>query len=143
MSLPPPPKAPEDHDKPIPSSQAIEPHPGIALKPGAKSGQDTSLNVTFSGAIRAPSPDPSLISIDDSNNIRLGRNPDYLHVPNARRHVSLSPSAKPRTLKGRFQVFWYINKGLALVLISQVFGTLMNITTRTLEVQGNHGMSDQ
>ncbi|KAF3034246.1 hypothetical protein E8E12_005169 [Didymella heteroderae] len=37
------------------------------------------------------------------------------------------------------QATWYKNKGLFLVLISQFFGTLMNITTRLLEIEGNDG----
>lgn len=103
-----------------------------SFKPGDK--PDDSLNVSR-GAIRAPSPDPSLISIDDSNNIRLGRNPHY--VPGYRR-ASRSP-APPRTLRGRLQISWVKNKGLALVLIAQLFGTLMNVTTRMLEMEGNDG----
>jgi hypothetical protein len=89
------------------------------------------------GAIRGPSPNPSLISIDDSNNIRLGRNPDYDPVYHEIR-ASRSPG-RPRTCKGRLQTFWKSNKGLVLVLISQLFGTLMNVTTRMLEMEGNDG----
>jgi hypothetical protein len=89
------------------------------------------------GAIRRPSPNPSLISIDESNNIRLGRNPDYDPVYHDI-HASRSPGP-PRTHKGRLQTFWKSNKGLALVLISQLFGTLMNVTTRMLEMEGNDG----
>jgi len=98
---------------------------------------EVSLNVTR-GAIRAPSPDPSLLSIDDSNNIRLGRNPDYDPVEHGRRHASRSPAA-PRTLRGKLRLSWVRNKGLALVLIAQLFGTLMNVTTRLLEIEGNDG----
>lgn len=94
------------------------------------------------GSIRVPSPDPSLFSIDDSNNIRYGRNPDYLSEPHSRRHASQSP-APPQTAKGKLQALWYKNKGLFLVLISQFFGTLMNITTRLLEMEGNDGKSSK
>ena len=107
-----------------------------SLKPGDKPEDALIVN---RGAIRVPSPDPSLLSIDDSSNIRLGRNPDY--VPpfhQGRRYASHSP-APPRTLKGRAQRFWVANKGLGLVLISQLFGTLMNVTTRMLEMEGNDG----
>jgi hypothetical protein len=103
-----------------------------SFKPGDK--PEDSLNVVR-GAIRAPSPDPSLISIDDSTNIRLGRSPNY--VPGYR-HASCSP-APPRTLRARLQISWVKNKGLALVLIAQLFGTLMNVTTRMLEMEGNDG----
>lgn len=138
MSVPPPPKGPDEHDKTIPYGQATEPQPEFSVKPGAKSDQD-SLNFTPSGGIRAPSPDPSLISIDDSNNVRLGRTPGHLPVPEGRRHASQSPAARPRTFKAKAKLFWDTNKGLALVMISQVFGTLMNVTTRLLEIEGNHG----
>lgn len=92
------------------------------------------------GSIRVPSPDPSLLSIDDSNNIRYGRNPDYFPDQSDRRHASRSP-APPRTAKGKLQAIWYKNKGLFLVLVSQFFGTMMNITTRLLEMEGNNGKS--
>lgn len=31
------------------------------------------------------------------------------------------------------------NKGVAYVLLAQVFGVLMNVTTRLLEIEGNNG----
>lgn len=99
---------------------------------------EVSLKVSR-GAIRAPSPDPSLISIDDSNNIRRGRNPDYVPVESGRRRASRSPAPSPQTVRGRLQLFWITNKGLAFVLIAQLFGTLMNVTTRMLEIEGNNG----
>lgn len=87
---------------------------------------------------RLPSPDAfSELSIDDTETIRTGR--PLLQVPGAsNRHASKSP-APPRTAKGRLKAFWIRNKGLALVLIAQIFGTLMNVTTRLLEVEGNNG----
>jgi hypothetical protein len=103
--------------------------------PGDK--PEVSLNVSR-GAIRAPSPDPSILSTDESNSIRLGHDPDYLPIQHGRRHASHSP-APPRTFCGRLQLLWVTNKGLALVLIAQLFGTLMNVTTRVLEVEGNDG----
>ena len=107
---------------------------GSSLKPGDKA--DDTLRVNR-GAIRVPSPDPSLISIDDSSNIRPGRNPDY--VPFHHDRLASRSPAPPRTLKGRVRASWIANKGLALVLISQLFGTLMNVTTRMLEMEGNDG----
>jgi hypothetical protein len=35
--------------------------------------------------------------------------------------------------------YWIRNKGLAYMLLAQVFGVLMNVTTRLLEVEGNKG----
>lgn len=114
----------------------------VALSPAmaAKSDQDT-LTVSFGGGIRAPSPDSSLFSIEDFNNVRLGRYPDRLHVSNGPGRDFGSPVPRVRTLKGKVAQFWAANKGLALVMISQFFGSLMNVTTRMLEVEGNHGMS--
>jgi len=106
--------------------------------PALKSGEtpEDTLRVNR-GAIRMPSPDPSAISIDDLHNIRLGQN--SMHVPFHGESYDLPSPVPPGTLKGRIQASWKANKGLALVLISQVFGTLMNVTTRILETEGNHG----
>ncbi|KAF2692279.1 hypothetical protein K458DRAFT_411935 [Lentithecium fluviatile CBS 122367] len=135
MSFLPPPKASDEHDKY--DEMATEPYPKVPVKSGAK--PEASLNVTFGGGIRAPSPDPSLLSIDDSNNIRLGRNPDYSPIGSNGRLASRSPAPRPKTWRGRIALFWTTNKGLAYVLFSQLFGTLMNVTTRKLEIEGNNG----
>jgi hypothetical protein len=136
MSFPPPPKAADEHD--IHDDTAMDPRTEVVIKSGAK--PEASLNVTFGGGVRSASPDPSLLSIDDSNNIRLGRRPAYLPVGSLGRHVSLSPAPRPQTWRGRSALFWTRNKGLAYVLFSQLFGTLMNVTTRMLEIEGNDGM---
>jgi hypothetical protein len=104
----------------------------VSSKLGSKS--DDALNVTR-GAIRVPSPSPSILSTDDSNNIRFSRNPDFLPAQDTHHHA---PSV-PNTLKGRMQLSWIRNKGLFLVLIAQFFGALMNVTTRLLEMEGNDG----
>lgn len=130
MTRPPLPKAVEDDDR---SSQ--QPGAESSLKSGNKA--DAALNVNR-GAVRLPSPDPSILSIDDSNNIRYGRNPDYVPARDGRRHASRSPRPS-RGVQGSVHRFWIANKGLALVLVSQLFGTLMNVTTRMLEMEGNHG----
>jgi hypothetical protein len=137
MSFPPRTKAADEHDKH--DDTAVEPYPEVPTRSSTK--PEASLNVIFGGGIRAASPDPSLLSIDDSNNIRLGRNPDYVPVASLGRHASRSPAPHPQTWSGRFALFWIRNKGLAYVLFSQLFGTLMNVTTRTLEIEGNEGMS--
>lgn len=36
-------------------------------------------------------------------------------------------------------MFWERNKGVIYVLAAQVFAVLMNLTTRLLELEGNHG----
>ncbi|KAI9727094.1 MAG: hypothetical protein M1828_007295 [Chrysothrix sp. TS-e1954] len=40
---------------------------------------------------------------------------------------------------GSWRAFYQKNKGLAYVLLAQVFGVSMNVTTRVLEIEGNKG----
>lgn len=108
------------------------------VKPGDKT-EDT-LNITR-GAIRVSSPDSTLLSVDDAADLRFGRSPNHGNTRDARRHASRSP-APSKGLKARIRRSWIANKGLALVLIAQLFGTLMNVTTRMLEMEGNNGMAD-
>ena len=39
----------------------------------------------------------------------------------------------------RLNDFWARNKGLILVILAQLFGALMSVTTRLLETDGKHG----
>lgn len=41
-----------------------------------------------------------------------------------------------KSSKGSWHAFWLRQKGVALVLLSQFFGGLMNVTTRLLETDG-------
>ncbi|KAI9811601.1 MAG: hypothetical protein M1827_005350 [Pycnora praestabilis] len=79
----------------------------------------------------------SMYSADNENERRFGRSNSYLPVL-GQRHASLSPGP-PKTWRGTFDVFWLRNKGLALVLLSQFFGALMNVTTRLLETENSEG----
>jgi hypothetical protein len=121
-----------DYPNPTALSQSTALPAEVSSKLGGKS--DDTLNVVL-GAIRVPSPSPSILSTDDSNNIRFSHNPDFLPAQGTHHYV---PSA-PNTLKGRMQLSWIRNKGLFLVLIAQFFGALMNVTTRLLEMEGNDG----
>ncbi|KAF1928701.1 uncharacterized protein M421DRAFT_420593 [Didymella exigua CBS 183.55] len=136
MSARPNPKDFEDDSKYAASKEFAVYEAEAAGKPNGNK-LEGSLSVRR-GSIRSPSPDPSLLSIEGSNNTRYGHNPDYIPDPTGHRHASRSP-APPRTVKGKLQAIWYNNKGLFLVLVSQFFGTLMNITTRLLEMEGNDG----
>ena len=44
-----------------------------------------------------------------------------------------------RGLKGQMISLWLRNKGLLLVVLSQLFGAVMSLTTRLLETDGPHG----
>jgi hypothetical protein len=113
-----------------------EPQAELYLKSGNK--LDDSLNV-ICGATRALSPDFDTLSIDESSNARLGRNLYHLSEQHSRRYDSRSPAPPSQTIRGKLESFWVKNKGLALVLMAQLFGTLMNVTTRILEIEGNNG----
>jgi hypothetical protein len=113
-----------------------ESQPESFLKPGNKPED----SVNGCGATRTPSPDSDSLSRDESSHARLNSNLYHLTVQSSRRrYASRSPAPPPRTVLGRLQLFWVKNKGLAQVLMAQFFGTLMNVTTRLLEMEGNDG----
>jgi hypothetical protein len=128
-------KSSQYDDKPLQPLNERELEAGSSLKQGDKT--DDTLSVHRGAIRRVPSPDPSLISLDDSNNIRFGQNPDF--VPLYHEGYTSRLPVPSRTIKGKIQASWTSNKGLALVLLAQLFGTLMNVTTRILEMEGNSG----
>ncbi|TVY51016.1 putative membrane protein [Lachnellula cervina] len=46
-------------------------------------------------------------------------------------------TSEPKTIKNAWKRFWARNQGLFLVSFSQLFGALMNVTTRLLELEGD------
>ena len=97
------------------------------------------LEVPRTGPIRPLSPDTlSNLSTDDSDQPRQGRRALPLVLGGGTRQPSRSP-APPKTWRGKLDAFWLRNKGLVLMLFAQVFGVLMNVTTRLLEIEGNNG----
>lgn len=80
--------------------------------------------------------DLSIYSADNENERRPGRLLTPLGVC---RLPSRSPVPAPTSWNGKFEVFWAKNKGLALVTLAQLFGVMMNVTTRLLEMDGSHG----
>lgn len=96
----------------------------------------------FHAANRPMSPDTfSNLSVEEYDQLR----PRSLS-PAPRRHASLDSSAGHEKLargrrdwKSRIRAIWYHNLGLLYMLVAMLFGSLMNVTTRMLEVEGNHG----
>ena len=80
--------------------------------------------------------DLSTYSADNENERRTRR---LLNVSSSRRLLSSSPAPSPRTWKQAFRLFWARNKGLSLVMVSQLFGVMMNVTIRLLETSGASG----
>ena len=110
-----------------------------AAKPSFAPSQEY-LEVPRTGLVRALSPDTvSNLSRDDSDQSRRGRRVLPL-VLGGRRRLNASRSPAPtKTWRGRWDAFWLRNKGLILMLFAQVFGVLMNVTIRILEIEGNNG----
>jgi len=80
----------------------------------------------FQGPMRPLSPDTlSNLSIDEYQ---------QLHAISNIKH---RPQSK--TWKGKIQIIWERNLGLLYMLIAQLFGTMMNVATRFLEIEGNKG----
>ena len=80
--------------------------------------------------------DLSTYSADTENQRRTGR----LHtLTSSGRLLSTSPAPPSQTWKERLWQFWARNKGLALVVLAQLFGVMMNVTIRLLEMSGTSG----
>ncbi|KAL8948671.1 MAG: hypothetical protein Q9222_005168 [Ikaeria aurantiellina] len=75
----------------------------------------------------------SIYSADNENERQRGR----LLSPSPLRQPSISPApVHAQSWRARCSALWVANKGLVLVLFSQLFGGLMNVTTRLLETSG-------
>lgn len=75
----------------------------------------------------------SASSADNTDQRRTGR---LLLTTNGPRLPSLSPPPR-KVRKGPWAMFWMRNKGMVMVLLSQLFGALMSVTTRLLETSGS------
>ncbi|KAL9131774.1 MAG: hypothetical protein Q9217_000379 [Psora testacea] len=96
---------------------------------------DQLLDIPLQSAYARASSDRSLCAADNANEGRAGR---LLTISAGPRLASRSP-APPTTWKGKATLSWSKNKGLALVCLAQLFGVMMNVTTRLLEIDGRHG----
>ena len=100
--------------------------------------QNGFLSAPLSGPVRPLSPDTlSNLSADEYEQIRPGRRSSLGPALTISR--SHSPGPAPHGIRNRLHQSWNRNKGLAYMLLGQVFGTLMNVTTRLLEIEGNKG----
>ena len=82
--------------------------------------------------------DTSTYSADNESE-RRGR---LLSPAGGERYPSKSPMPVAPTKskwKSKYTTMWIKNKGLALVILAQLFGVMMSVTTRLLEMDGAHG----
>ncbi|KAF6843959.1 integral membrane protein DUF6 [Colletotrichum musicola] len=75
-------------------------------------------------------PDPESFRRSAPNTLQNGR---ASSMPGASEYSSAIPQ---RTERARLRRFWNTNKGVVLVALSQLFGALMNLTARLLELEG-------
>lgn len=112
-----------DHANPTAKTSHHQPYLDVPLQSAFARSSDTLSDL-------------STYSADNENERRTGR---LLNLSPDGRLLSRSPAPLPRTWKGRILVFWASNKGLAFVILAQVFGVMMNVTTRLLELAGTSG----
>lgn len=144
MSLPPPRSEPDEDKISLLSAEPENEQPeSLSVTPKLEGKQKPDqqyngfLSAPLSGPIRPLSPDTlSNLSVDEYEQIRPGRSPR--RELEALRLGSQSP-APPRGWRGKLRAFYVHNLGLGYMLLAQVFGTLMNVTTRLLEIEGNKG----
>lgn len=90
------------------------------------------------GRVSSTFSDASTYSTDNGDE-RRGR---LLLPSDGERYPSKSPApiaSTKSTWKMRLTASWIKNKGLALVMLAQLFGVMMSVTTRLLEMDGVHG----
>ncbi|KJX92166.1 hypothetical protein TI39_contig5901g00005 [Zymoseptoria brevis] len=124
----------ETHDISSSSSPSESPSPKSSALPKPVSVRSNSfLSAPLTGPIRPLSPD-HLSVLSDTEFEQLSR-------PRTTRHASHTSTSYPSSTswRAKLQASWIRNKGLALMLLAQFFGTLMNVATRKLEVEGNNG----
>ena len=112
-----------DHGNPTDKSSNLQPYLDVPLQSAFARSSNT-----FS--------DLSTYSADNENERRTGR---MLTLSSTGRLLSRSPVPSPRTWKQAARLFWARNKGLGLVVLSQLFGVMMNGTIRLLEMSGASG----
>ena len=113
-----------DHGNPAAkTSNHHQPYLDVPLQPASARSSETLSDL-------------STYSADNENERRTGR---LLAPSSSGRLLSRSPAPPSKTWKERLGQFWARNKGLALVVMAQLFGVMMNVTIRLLEMSGTSG----
>lgn len=113
----------------------IAPSPKIEGQHKATPESHGYLSAPLTGPIRPLSPDAlSILSADEYDQIHNEQQ------PRRQTHDLISGNGVPqRGWRLKIRQSWNRNYGLFLMLLAQFCGTLMNVTTRLLEVEGNKG----
>jgi len=137
------PKLEVENDKSSVSSlSVVGPSKPAVPRAEAKAAEKQShLDVPLQSAFARSSDDlESLLSTYSANNENERRSGSW--IANPRPGPSSWTPRLAETWKDKILSFYALNRGLALVMVSQFFGALMNVTTRLLETRGKpgHGM---
>lgn len=100
------------------------------------SAQNAFLAVPSQPVDRRPSLE-SAYSLSDLS--ELSYHPSSQHEPLMRTDSNASQSAPRSPIMQKLHSIWVTNYGALLVLVAQLFGCLMNLSTRLLETPGEHG----
>jgi hypothetical protein len=103
-------------------------------EPSKASNGQAYLDVPLQDAFRPSLDTLSVFSADYDNDRSTGRSLQ----PNIGGGSSKSP-VPSRTWKEKWGAIWQRNRGVALVLLSQFFGSLMSVATRLLEISDVNG----
>ncbi|CAF9942293.1 MAG: hypothetical protein ALECFALPRED_009646 [Alectoria fallacina] len=108
--------------------------------PTAKTRQNQPyLDVPLRSPFLTSSDTLSDVSIYSADNENERRTRHLLTVSPPGRLLSRSHAPLPPSWKERMMLSWASNKGLALVVLAQLFGVMMNVTTRILEMGRSSG----
>ncbi|KAL8728968.1 MAG: hypothetical protein Q9166_005063 [cf. Caloplaca sp. 2 TL-2023] len=111
---------------------ARSPSPPSQDKTGGKIQSQQYLDIPLQDSFTPSSDDnDSIYSADNENERQRGR----LLAPSTLPDESISP-APAQSWRAKCIALWIANKGLVLVLISQLFAALMNVTAMLLETSG-------
>ena len=112
-----------DHGNPTAKASNQEPYLDVPLQSAFARSSDTLSDL-------------STYSAHNENERHTGR---LLTLSPSGRLLSRSPAPSPKTWRETVRLFWARNKGLSLVILAQLFGVMMNVTIRILEMSGTSG----
>lgn len=105
--------------------------------PEKDDGLESCLDAPLYSAFGLPFDCPSPISLSTGDGEPTFRHELETYAP----ETCVEPSLRPRSLKFKCLGLWDQNKGVFLVVISQLFAALMNVGARLLETEADgHGM---
>ena len=113
-----------DHGDPTAKRSNHEPHLDTSVQSAYTSSSDT-----LSGFL-------TTFPTNNEDERCTGRLPT---VPSCGHLLPTSSLPSPRTWRETFRLFWARNRGMILVMLAQIFGVMMNVAIRLLEMSKESG----